>query len=166
MHKEMEKENILVNKKIKYAFYNLYATYYATQRDYQNAIKYSLLMKESNVTDLSGINNSKIFFSISKYYSFMEQLDSALLYANRALDYEFESGNKNNDNLHLYFRNIGDIYSKALDYFQSSSAYRKSYYYGLRSVSGLQRKKLRELDRQYPAFLNKPNLEKNVAQRW
>ena len=106
----MENCYLLINYKFKYAFYILYSKYYATSRDYPHFIKYYKLKHSVNNQDLSGLNNSKILFSISKFYSFMNNIDSSLIYANYALEEEMSSGGSAiSDNLHLYYRNIGDI---------------------------------------------------------
>ena len=96
----------------------------------------------------------------------MNNIDSSLIYANYALEEEMSSGGSAiSDNLHLYYRNIGDIYSKGLDYHQSSSAYRRAYFYALRTMNSMQKKRLREIERQYNENLNKTELEKRATQR-
>lgn len=163
--KELEDKNLLLNDAIRYACYNIYATCYSLQRDYASAIKYAKLQCELKRKVKGGIDPAKINYTISKYYANLNELDSAILYANLAIDRVMEKDSVS-EKLLYYFRNAGDIYFQAKKYDKASIAYRSACLYSLNSAGQLYQHKQKELEEKYDAFLNESRNKVLRAEEW
>lgn len=162
---ELEKEDLLLNDEIRYACYNIYAACYILRQDYVSAIKYAKLQCELKNKVRRGIDKAKINYSLSKYYTNINELDSAIIYANLAIDRVMERDSVS-EKLLYYFRNVGDIYFKAKIYDKSSIAYRNAYLYSLNSAGQLYRRKQKEFEKKYDAFLAESRHEIHRAEEW
>lgn len=157
--KEIEQENLLLNDDIKYAYYNAYSAYYAATQNYTCAVKYSKLESDLKSDTRRGLDYSKIYFSVSKYYSFMNNVDSAILYANKAIECVAKT-DAADERLHNYYRNAGDIYSVGKDYKAASLAYREAFIHALNSTSSFHKKRQKEQEMQYNIVIRKNKLER------
>lgn len=157
--KELEQDNLLLNDDIKYAYYSAYSSYSAATRNYACAIRYAKLESKLKSETRRGIDYSKIYFSVSKYYSFMQNVDSAILYANKAVESVVKT-DVADERLHNYYRNVGDIYSLAKDYKPAAFAYRKAFMHALNSTSSFHKKRQKEQELQYNIIIRKNKLEK------
>lgn len=163
--KEIEDENLLTNDDIKFAYYSAYAAYYAVQRNYSLAVEYAKKQKELKSGTRRGIDYSKINYSISKYYSFLNKPDSALVYAQMAIDTAVLTQTAS-EKLQNYYRNIGDIYLKNKEFYQSSVAYRKAFFHSLNSTSEFHKKRQREIEKKYSISLANTQKGKMQAEKW
>lgn len=157
--KELEQDGLLLNDDIKYAYYSAYSSYSAATRNYSSAIRYAKLESELKSETRRGIDYSKIYFSVSKYYSFMQNVDSAILYANKAIE-SVAKTDVADERLHNYYRNVGDIYSLAKDYRAAAFAYRKAFMHALNSTSSFHKKRQKEQELEYNIIIRKNKLEK------
>lgn len=163
--KEIKLQGLLLNDDIKFAYYSTYAAYYATQRNYAEAVKFAKLKGELKSQVRKGIDYAKINFSVSKYYSYLNEIDSAILYGNRAID-SARTTDIVSERLYNYYRNIGDIYSKAKLYYQATNAYRKAFIYSLSSTNEFHKKRQRETEKKYSISLKKSQYELLQRERW
>ncbi|MEF9930746.1 MAG: hypothetical protein RR770_00365, partial [Bacteroidales bacterium] len=68
--------------------------------------------------------------------------------------------------MYNYYRNIGDIYSKAKLYYQATNAYRKAFIYSLSSTNEFHKKRQRETEKKYSISLKKSQYELLQRERW
>lgn len=151
----------LVTDDIKYAYYNLCATYYAVKRDYNKAIAFAKL--KSTLVSPQDKGLAKINYLVSRYYSFLKEKDSALIYAEKAIRSAINS-DVTSEKIHFYFRNLGDIYHKAGDYRLASVAYRKAFVHSLSSTSLFHKNRIAEIERNYNRSLQISDLKRHKAE--
>ena len=105
----------------RYFILNAQSVYYDARGDYKKALE-----KEKALLDLASsqkekVDIAKLYFLISDRFKSLNQLDSAMVYSELAIEHMNDSINKFN---HMFFNNIASIAEKQND-FKKANEYRK-----------------------------------------
>ena len=111
--------NILPNKK--YYILNTQSIYFDVISEPENALDREKELLKLYHEQNASIDISRMYFNISERYAGLEQLDSAMLYAQLSIDYIANHEFRQN---HLYYQNAADIAEKQRNYFVAND-YRK-----------------------------------------
>lgn len=144
---------------ILYQFYTLNAEYYMRIRNISNALEY-----QKKIYNLKKIKNIKvpagsIYYTLSRYYYFLEDFDTAVLYGKLAID---SSINKieQKPKLHSYYYSYGELLEEIGRYNQASEAFRKGYQFSYTVVSSNYKKKLTSVESKYDTAFKEIEREK------
>lgn len=124
-------------------FYNAKSGYYASIKDYENAI---LFTKENLKYNKNQASRDNLYYGLSAYYLQLNSLDSALYYAK--LSIENISDKEASSEYHLY-RHIADVYKFKQEYKLASDYYFKAYQFHQRYLEEVSSKKILELEKRY-----------------
>lgn len=118
---------------VRMGYYIVKASYLATQRENDLAKETLDKCKKIDADKIVDIDLSKLYFALSKYYSYLNDVDKAFYYGDKAIDFVKERANTL-DRIHNYYRNIGDIFSKSRDYHKATNAYKNAFYFSINSI--------------------------------
>ena len=122
---------------------NVKSAYYASIQDYNNAIEFTK-RNLVGLSDQSSLDNQ--YYALSAYYVNLNQLDSAVYYAEKSIEVSSDTIASSNYNL---YKHLADVYKLKKEYEKAADTYFKAYQYHQQYVSEISTKKILELEKRY-----------------
>ncbi len=136
-----------VSPELRYDIINARAAYYLLQGDYANALKgYRDL--ENQITAMKEKPRlSNVYYSICRAYAGLGEIDSALVYAHKAVDHFSDSTSENGD--YQLFSNLGGLALHKRDFKLAAEQYKNAMEFLVENTEERTQKKILELEKQY-----------------
>ena len=129
-----------------YFILNAKSVFYEVTGEYQKALECDKLRLDLATSQKDNIDISSLFYVVSDRYHTLNQLDSAMLYGQIALENIVDENNKGN---YLLYENVAQIAEKQQNYFLANTYREKAFDLYERSVQDRLNTQIMELEKQY-----------------
>jgi tetratricopeptide (TPR) repeat protein len=136
-----------VSPELRYDIINAKAAFYLLQGDYANALKGYRDLENQITVMKEKPKLSNVYYSICRAYSGLGKVDSALVFAQKAVDHLPDSVSENDD-FHL-FSNLGSLAMQQGEFKLAAEQYKKATDFLVENAEERTRKKILELEKQY-----------------